>query len=152
MEEIYKLPLTGEQIAARLTLLDGDENAVEIKANKVTTQAATTSADSDLTLATKGYVDSKATSAGGATSLTDLGITATAEQINRTKFIDGGAGVLILKASAIQDGNNKTLATVDHTHDVGELDTAGATEGQFLRVVNGQATWTTIPSAEDSTF
>ena len=55
----YALPFTGAQIATKLTLLDGDAISVKIKTKKIETEGATTATDSDLTLATKGYVDAK---------------------------------------------------------------------------------------------
>ena len=49
------------------------------------------------------------------------------------------------------DTNAKTLATTDYVDNKIPSCTAD-NNGQFLRVVNGVATWTTVPNAEEATF
>lgn len=100
--KIHNLELTGDEVAKRLSLLNGDDKVVEIQTKKVKVGAPTTSEDDDLTLATKGYVNAAA------------------------------AGT--------------------HTHDASSIKASSENEGQFLRVVNGVATWSTVPSAEGSKF
>ena len=45
-----------------------------------------------------------------------------------------------------------TKADLSHIHNASSIAASDANEGQILRVVNGVATWTTIPNAEDATF
>lgn len=87
MANTYKLPLTGDQIASRLALLEGDSLSVEIKANKVTASAKTSDSDSELSLVTKSYVDGHLNnhfiSDANGTSLKIGGTTISEEQFNK---------------------------------------------------------------------
>ena len=76
MEETYRLALTGQQIDEKLALIEGDAEAVSIKAKKVIAGTATTSTDSALTLTTKDYVDSKTNNLTEHASNTTMHITA----------------------------------------------------------------------------
>ena len=82
---------------------------------------------------------------------------------NGNKFLDQkGIEYLWSKISMEDYPNNETLIAVltaiDETKaDKETLDTripaaSASDNGKFLRVVNGVATWTTIPNAEEASF
>lgn len=72
-------------------------------------------------------------------SLSDLGITATTTELN---YVDG-------VTSNIQDQLNGKADSYHGTH----IPTCSTSNnGQFLRVVNGVATWSVVPNAEEATF
>lgn len=97
-------------------------------AAKTTADAAQTKANSAYTLA-ESKVD----------SLSDLGITATANELN---YCDG-------VTSNIQTQLDNKAAS---SHGVHVPSCSASNNGQFLRVVGGTASWSTVPNAEEATF
>lgn len=176
----YILPFDGEVIATKLSLIEVDNTAAETKAEKVSIQAEkvsvqtdTKSTDDGLTLTTKSYTDSLVAS-GAAQALADAEVYADSLAINydavgaaaqaladAKSYTDslaenydaaGAATSALDSAKSYADSLAATKAPDNHMHSAQDLDTEGAVEGQFLRIINGAAVWSTVPNAEDNTF